>query len=164
MRIILNNEDTKNKTFFYEENVWTGKRTLVYYGTPLKKLSYGVYKYQKGDESQIFEVKGNSLIGLTVKMFGKDVRLIKPLAWYEITLSALIFVAFVLFGIWSGQWWVGAICGGLGGGTSVAYLYLAKKVEPLWLKILLGCLLIFIGFCLGYIFAFLIAKTPSPFI
>jgi len=38
MKYIINNEKTKNKDFVYQENDWTGKKTLTYDGVPLTKI------------------------------------------------------------------------------------------------------------------------------
>lgn len=38
MKIILNSELTQNKDLYFEEDFWTGKRTIKYNGDALTKL------------------------------------------------------------------------------------------------------------------------------
>jgi len=38
MKVLLNNEKTKNKDLYFEEGFWTGKRKIVYDGITLTKL------------------------------------------------------------------------------------------------------------------------------
>ena len=38
MKVIINNEQTKNKELYYEEGFWTGKRTIKYNNILLTKI------------------------------------------------------------------------------------------------------------------------------
>ena len=49
MKIILNNKQTKNKELYYEENFWTGKKTIKYNGVILTKIKRNLYEYKDGD-------------------------------------------------------------------------------------------------------------------
>ena len=49
MKIVINNEQTKNKELYYEEGFWTGKRTITYNGILLKKIKMNLYEYNDGE-------------------------------------------------------------------------------------------------------------------
>ena len=87
MKITIKNEQTNNKELCYEEGFWTGKKTIKYNGVELLKLSRNLYEYKDGEKTEQFEVKGNQLIGVTIKMFGNDVEVVRKITWYEIVMS-----------------------------------------------------------------------------
>lgn len=160
MKVSINNKETFNKTLYYEENLWTGKRTILYYGTPLKKLSYNKYLYERNGLKETFEVNGNSLVGVKIKMFDRQIKVIRPLNWYEILLSVLVFVSFFVFSGFSNSVWLGALLGGIGGSICVTNLFLVKLSNNIWQKILLSIVMIGLGLLLSYIFTFHFFKAP----
>ena len=46
-----------------------------------------LYEYKDGDITEQFEIKGNQLIGITIKMFGNTVEIARKLTWYEIVMA-----------------------------------------------------------------------------
>lgn len=120
MKIIINNELTKNKELSYEEGFWTAKRTIKYNGVELIKIKRNLYEYKLGDSIEYFEVKGNQFIGLMIKMFGNEIELERKLTWYEIVMSLMVFLPCVLFG---------AIGGAIGGGLGFTNLIIIKKID-----------------------------------
>lgn len=150
MKIILNNEQTKNKELYYEEGFWTGKRTIKYNGISLTKIKRNLYKYQDGENTEQFEVKGNQLIGISIKMFGNIVEVTRKLTWYEIVMSLIVFIPCILFG---------AIGGAFGGGLGFTNLTIIRNVDKWWLKLIISLQFAIVALLMSYIFAYLILKT-----
>ena len=150
MQITINNEQTKNKELYYEENFWTGKKTIKYNGVILTKIKRNLYEYKDGDISEQFEVKGNQLVGISINMLGENIELTRKLTWYEIVMSILVFVPCILFG---------AIGGLFGGAFGFTNLTIIRNIDKWWLKLIISIQFTVIGLLLSYIFAFLILKT-----
>ncbi len=147
MKVVVNNEKTKNKDFFYEENFWTGKRNLAYDNVPLTKIKRNVFEYKEGDKVEQFLIKGNQFIGVSVSMFGVQVEVIRKLTWLEIVLSVLVFIPSILFG---------AVGGAIGGVCGFTNILLLRKIENIWLQIIISGEFALLGLTLSYIFAILI--------
>ena len=79
MKITINNEKTLNKTLEYEENFWTGKRTIKYDGINLTKKKYNLYEYKNEDKVEEFKIKGNQLVGASITMFNNEIMLERKL-------------------------------------------------------------------------------------
>ena len=150
MKVIVKNEQTKNKELYYEEGFWTGKRTIKYNGISLTKIKRNLYEYKNGETTENFEIKGNQLIGVTIKMFGNVVEIARKLTWYEIVMSLMVFIPCILFG---------AIGGAFGGGLGFANLTIIRNVDKLWLKFIISLQFAIVALLMSYIFAYLILKT-----
>ena len=107
MKISVNNNQTKNKELVYQEGFWSGKKNITYDGQTLKKIKRGSYEFKNGEGTEVFEVKGNQLIGVKIKMFNKDIEVLRQLAWYELLLSVLVLVPGVFCGL------IGGVIGGV---------------------------------------------------
>ena len=154
MRISVNNAQTQNKEFVYEENIWTGKKKITYNGQILNKISRGKYEYKDGESAEIFEIKGNQFFGMKVVMFGQEVELIRQLVWYEIFLSILVFVP-------------GIICGGAIGGFISASLgcttfYLMRKLEKWPAKVGVALAILVAEVVLLFVVGWLVLKIFQP--
>jgi len=149
MKIIINNIKTQNKELYYEENFWSGKRTIKYNNVLLKKIKRNVYEYTNGETTHEFTLKGNLIYGLTINMFNTNVQIKEKPKWYEIILSILVFAPCALFG---------AIGGGIGGAFGITNLVLLDKVKKIYLKIVISLGLTIIALLLSYLFASLIFK------
>lgn len=150
MKITINNEQTKNKELYYEENLWTGKKTIEYNGIVLTKVKRNLYEYKDGDISEQFKVKGNQLFGIIINMFGNAVEIARKLTWYEMVMSIFVFIPCILFG---------AIGGAIGGAFGFTNLTIIRNIDKWWLKLIISIQFTIIGLLLSYIFAFLILKT-----
>lgn len=150
MKIILNDEQTKNSELYYKEGFWTGKRTIKYNNIPLKKIKRGIYEYKEGETIEQFEIKGNQLIGITIKMFGQNIELLRKLKWYEIILALIVLLPCFLFG---------AVGGAIGGALGFTNLIIIRQIDKIWLKIVISIEIAIIGLLLSYILAYLVLKT-----
>ena len=97
LKYIVNNQATQNKDLVYTEGFWSGKKTITYNGVELKKIEKNKFEYADGDKKEVFEIKGNSFLGVKINMFGQDVEVLRQLVWYEILLSVLVFLPGVIF-------------------------------------------------------------------
>lgn len=152
MKIIVNNEQTKNKELCYEEGFWTGKRTIKYDGVTLTKIKRNLYEYKNGESVEQFEVKGNQFYGITITMFGNNVEIVRRLTWYEIVMSVVVFVPGVLFGA------VGGVIGALIGITN---LIVIRKVNKWWLQLIISLVFTAVCLVLSYVVALLLLKAIS---
>ena len=125
----------------YDENFWTGAKSLYVNGTKLNKISKNTFGGQS-DFAPIWTVSGNVLSGVKVIVNGETIVVDKKPAWYDIVLSSLIFI---LIMIWGNSV---ALCsivpvigGGIGGAISgfmlAANLIIIKQQSSILKKILI---------------------------
>lgn len=150
MKVVINNENTDNKTLIYQEGFWTGKRTISYDGTPLTKVKRNIFEYKTEETTEYFEIKGNQLIGVTINMLGKDVEVSRKLTWYEIVLSILVFIPCILFG---------AVGGAVGGALGFTNIMVIRSLDKTWVKIVVSVEFIAISLLLSYVLAVLVFKA-----
>ncbi len=145
MKIEINNEKTRNKPLSFEENFWTGKRTIIYDGTPLKKTGRATFEYKKEEITEQFVVNGNQAIGTSISMFGEKIELVRKPYWYEAVLSILSFVASLIIVVVGASLGMlgfglstlfGALCGAFGGAFAFTSITLSRKIPQVWLRIL----------------------------
>lgn len=168
MLIHINNEQTKFKDLVYAENIWTGGRTITYDGVPLSKHKRGVYELKQGEQTELVTVKGNQLIGVTVTLFGQPIELSRQAFWYEWVLAVMAFIPALIFAVLNKDGNIGlcilaaGICGGIGGGLFFANFYLLKRVDKLYLKIILAGELTVFCTLICYIISVYLFKTLIP--
>ena len=150
MEYRVKNDLTKDKELIYTENSFSGKKSLIYNGEKLNKVAKNVFEYVEDGTSYKFTLKGNTVMGVTVNMFEKDVQVVEkasPLIW---VFTILILIPCFLFGA------VGGAVGGLG---MVTYIYLARLVPKTWQKILLGLSFMIVCALLSYLVASLLVTA-----
>ena len=153
MKVVVNNEQTNNKELYYEENLWTGKRTIVYDGVTLTKVKRNLFEYKNGETTEQVEVIGNQLLGITIKMLGKEIEVARKLAWYEIVMAVLVFAPCILFG---------AIGGAIGGALGFTNIVIIRNVKKIYLQIIISIMFMLIGLLMSYVIAVLVLKAISP--
>ena len=150
MKIVINNDQTKNKDLYYEEGFWTGKRTITYNGVLLKKIKMNLYEYDDGEKIEQFQIKGNQLFGVSISMFGNNVEVSRKLTWYEIVMAVLVFIPCILFG---------AIGGAIGGALGFTNLTIIRQVEKVYLKVIISAQFLIAGFLLSYLIGYVVLKV-----
>lgn len=150
MKIVINNEQTKNKELYYEEGFWTGKRTITYNGILLKKIKMNLYEYNDGENIEQFQIKGNQLFGVSINMFGNNVEVSRKLTWYEIVMAVLVFIPCILFG---------AIGGAIGGALGFTNLTIIRQVKKVYLKVIISAQFLIAGFLLSYLIGYVVLKV-----
>ena len=125
----------------YEESTWIGKRSIKIGGVQLLPQGKNVFLYDNGERTLEVRVQGNFATGLKLVIEGNEILLTKKAKWYEIVLSALIFV-FVL--AWGNSTYLcsifvmvgGAIGGAISGAVAISCLAIMKKAKSIATKLL----------------------------
>lgn len=133
----------------YDENFWTGRKSLSMGGVPLTKISKKDFQTESGS---IGTVKGSFLFGASLYIEGETIRLTPTVQWYEIVLAILPFILIMVWGNTVALCKIvpvvgGALGGGLSGLFSILSLFTMRSVKPIWAKILIG--IAFIGGAFG---------------
>ena len=123
----------------YDENIWTGAKTLTIGGVPAVKISKRAFIY---GEEQVF-LSGNILTGVKLTIGGEIIKIVKAPSWYE---TIFIILPFVFIMVWGSSPAlcaifpiVGGMIGGLIGGiAAVVSLVLMKKTGSPLKKVLIG--------------------------
>lgn len=111
--------------YLYEENFWTGKKSLTANGVPLTKIGKKQFSVTKEDGTASYiTVKGNFLSGVSLLMPEGEFVLVKN-KWYDWVLIFLPMVGIVV-GV--------AGCGALGGGLSALFGFLGAFVNATLLR------------------------------
>lgn len=141
----------------YDENFWTGKKTLSINDTPLTKISKKEFQTENGT---IGAIKGNFLLGANLLIDNETISLTPKIKWYEIVLCILPFILIMVWGNTIALCKIvpvvgGAIGGGLSALLSCVGLCLMRMVKPIWAKLLIGFATIAVtfGICCGIGFA-----------
>lgn len=152
----------------YEENFWTGKRTISVNGTVLPKRTKNSYLLAAGENSTYVDLKGSAFIGASIVIRGQEIVIYPKPTVLDWIFSLL---PIVLMLVWGNSVQLcsiipvvgGAIGGGLGGAAMVVTMLnlRGKRVGGKLLVALVATLVTFlIGAVLGYILlAALIAGT-----
>ena len=111
--------------YLYEENAWTGKRSLTVNGVPLTKTGKRQFSVTKEDGTVSYiTVKGSFLSGISLLTSEGEVVLVKN-KWYDWVLIFLPMVGIVV-GV--------AGCGAIGGGLSALFGFLGAFVNATLLR------------------------------
>lgn len=159
-------ETIQNETLgeiLYEENFWTGKKSVAVNGVPLEKISKKEFRLQDGTT---VTVSGNFLMGACLNAGGETIRLTAKIKWYEIVLCVLPFVFIITWGNVPALCALvpvvgGAIGGAIAGLMSVVGLYFMRSVKQIWLKIViaLAVFAVTFGICCGIGYALVSALS-----
>lgn len=141
----------------YNENFWTGKKSLSMNGAPLTKISKKEFQTANGVTGTI---TGSFLLGACLSIEGETIRLTPKITWYEIVLCLLPFILIMIWGNVVELCLIvpvvgGAIGGAISGMLSVVSLFVMRSVKPVWAKILIGIAFVgaTFGICCGIGFA-----------
>ena len=152
----------QNETYgeiVYDENFFTGKKSISMGGVPLEKVSKKEFKMQDGES---VAVTGSFLGGASIFVKGQTIQLSPKVKWYEIVLCILPILLTLTWGNIPALVAIvpivgGAIGGAIGGFFSVLGLFCMRLVKPVWLKaiIAVASLAITFGICAGIGYAIL---------
>ncbi len=138
----------------YNENIWTGKRTLTVNGVNAQAVSKREYLINgKGAY-----IKGNFLGGSSLLIEDKVIPLSPKAKWYE-TVLAMIPLLFLL--IWGNSASLcaifpvigGALGGALGGIGSILSLAFMRTQKKAYIKILIGIIAAIVTVLIAFAFA-----------
>lgn len=145
----------------YEESAWTGKKTLTINGEQLQKKDKTTFVTNSGEQVAL---NGNFLKGASITVGGETIQIIPAVKWYEVVLSILPFLLIMIWGNVVELCLIVPVVGGAIGGLisgvfSVSNLIIIKRVDKIWLKVLisLGMLAATFGICCGIGYAIISA-------
>lgn len=134
----------------YDENIWTGKRTLAINGTILRKAKKNIYTLGEGESAIPVTLKGNTLLGVTVVIQGQEITILPKPTALEWILSVLPFALVMIWGnnpvLCSIIPVVGGAIGGLVGGAAWVYCACNMRQKPVGQQIIMGLLATVIAF------------------
>jgi hypothetical protein len=107
--------DRDNRVFSYNENIWTGKRSLKIDGKAMKRRTKKVFELDDENKT-LATVKGSFISGIKLLLSsgGGEIVICKN-KWYEWIFIMLPFLNMAL----------GVLCGAIGGGLSALFSFLA---------------------------------------
>ena len=156
-------QDDKIGEITYEETFWTGKKTVYINGQPLNKVAKNTFETADGTKA---ELKGNFLTGATLTVGENQVRIVNPVKWYEIVMSVLPFILIMIWGNSTALCKIvpvigGAIGGGISALLSATNVVIIKRVDKLWLKIVISVAMLAatFGVCCGLGYALVAALS-----
>lgn len=122
----------------YNENAWSGKKTLTVRGVDATQISKKEYVI---NEKRAI-LKGSFLTGASLYIEGETIQISPKTTWYEMVLAILPFLFLITWGNNATLCSIfpvvgGAIGGALGGAALVASLLLAKKQKSPLFKVLI---------------------------
>ena len=147
----------------YEENVWTGKKTVTINGVKLTNVKKTTFIYNYNDTSVEVKVSGNIYAGcfLTIQDESYEICAKTAWAWYEYVLSILPFILILIWGNSVALCQIipvigGAIGGAISGVFSIVSLSVMKSIKQPLFKVLVGFIFLLATFIVcalaGYIF------------
>lgn len=82
----------------YDENIWTGKKTVTVNGVPLAKRTKNIFSLSNGAESIPVTLKGNAMTGASIVIGGEALELYPKPSVLDWILSMLPFVLVMVWG------------------------------------------------------------------
>lgn len=141
----------------YEESVWLGKRSVYLNGTPMTRVNKKTFSCGEGETRVEITVSGNNFSGVRLTLNNGDVlTVIPPCKWYEIVITAITFVFFVIWGNMTALVKIVPLVGGMIGGAigglfaALGLVCMRSVKRPGW-KILLGLAAFACAFLLNYL-------------
>ena len=148
----------------YDENFWSGKKTLYIGGKPLDRLDKKTFRVTVGEESKTAIVVGSIMSGVSVMIDGENIEITRKTTWYEMVLSILIFVINI---VWANNPALvsifpivgGALGGGICGLIGMTNLIIIKKMPKIWQKLLVTLGMIVASLLICFILALIILSS-----
>ena len=97
MKSVVQHEKYGN--IIYEENFWTGKKTITIDGKQLTKVSRTKFMYLTADGTFVHvKLKGNYMMGAKLDFNGEVVQIVEAPKWYEFVMYILTFALIMTWG------------------------------------------------------------------
>ena len=133
----------KYGTITYNESFWSGKQSLSLNGVPLTKIKRKVYQHVRGEQSITFEIKGNSMLGVSLKINEEIIQILPKAPWY-VWFFSIFMIA--LPAVWGNSVTLvtifpmvgGAMGGVIGGIFATLNVTISSKIKNVGLKLLVA--------------------------
>lgn len=150
MKQIIQNEHYGE--IIYDENFWTGKKSLSVNGEQLEKVSKKEFIMSNGN---LVPLTGSFLMGATISINGEKIRVVPAIKWYEIVLCIIPLILNIVWGNSVELCKIipivgGAIGGAINGAFAVIMLAVLKSIKPIWLKILVAIAMMILSFAICF--------------
>ena len=137
MRSIVNHP--KYGEIIYNENIWTGKKTLIVNGREATNLSRNSFIFNDTHA----RLKGSYIFGLKMVIGYDVIELVKQPEWYELLLALAPIMFLIVWGNVPALCAIfpvvgGAIGGAIGGVFTILSLALMRKTNSALYKVLIG--------------------------
>jgi len=139
MNAIINHETYGQ--IIYNENFWTGKKTLMVNGKHLTKTNRKTFLYSDESQSKSFVLSGSFLKGAILTIDNEKIQLTPPTKWYELLLPMIVFIALLSWGTSPALVTIFPIVGGAIGGAidaigSFSSMLTMKSIKSVPFKLL----------------------------
>lgn len=148
-------------TIVYDENIWTGKKTVFIDGIPLVTKNKKEFVYKNGEVCETAVLKGSYLSGIKMSILGETFVLVSAPKWYEVACSVMIFLLVVVWGNSAALCSIvpivgGAIGGAISGMMLALNLIFMKSQKKVAVKLMVWLGMTIATFLLCFILALLI--------
>ncbi len=161
MQTIVKHE--KYGEILYKESAWTGKKELWLNGAKINETSKNEYVYFVDSKPVYVKLKGNEMLGVTVTIGSETIRLVNAPKWYEIVLPLFFFSLVMVWGSVPTLCAIipivgGAIGGAINGVCLILSMYLMKKQEKVWAKLLIAFGIFVINVIICFVVALIVVS------
>ena len=163
MRSVVQHEKYGN--IIYEENFWTGKKTITIDGKQLTKVSRTKFMYLTADGTFVHvKLKGHYMMGAKLDFNGEVVQIVEAPKWYEFVMYILTFMLILTWGNSPELCAIVPVLGGaLGGLISAAIimagLTISRRVKNGLVKFLISLGVLVVTFVACFIGALLLLSA-----
>lgn len=144
----------------YEENVWSGKKSISINGTPLQKISKKEYLLSAGGKAVSVTMRGSAMTGASLSIQNDEIQIVSKPSVLDWILSVFPFLMILVWGnsfqLCSIVPVVGGAIGGALGGFGMVLTVLAIREKNIAIKFLISILATLATFALGSAIAFMI--------
>lgn len=145
----------------YEENIWSGKKTICIDGVMLQKVKKDTYSWDHDGQQRQVILRGSVVTGATMTVDGEEIILVPKPAVLDWLLS---FLPFAIIMVWGNNTYLcslipvagGAIGGALGGAGLVITMLKVREKRGVK-KVLIALLATLITFAVGAVLGFVLA-------
>ena len=165
MKSVVQHEKYGN--IIYEENFWTGKKTITIDGKQLTKVSRTKFMYPTADGTYTHvKLKGNYLMGAKLDFNGEVVQVVEAPKWYELVMYILTFMLILTWGSSPELCAIVPVLGGaLGGLISAAIimagLTISRRVKNSLVKFLISLGVLVVTFVACFLGALLLLSAMA---
>lgn len=153
MKIVVNNDKTKNRDILFTRSPWTGKMELYIDGVAATKISRTQYKFGSDEEQENFTIRGNEFRGIELQTDLGKITILEKISIVETILAFILIFGMAILG--------GAIGGAIGAIGSYILLIAYRNMKNLLVKGFLTILVYFTAFSLWYVIAIEILKLAD---
>lgn len=145
----------------YEENIWSGKKTICIDGVRLQKVKKDTYSWDRDEQQRQVILRGSVITGVTMTVDGEEIILVPKPAVLDWLLS---FLPFAIIMVWGNNTYLcnlipvagGAIGGALGGVALVITMLKIREKRGV-MKVLVALLATLLTFVVGAVLGFVLA-------